>query len=142
MRYALIRRCKFTISTPDAPVVVAGLVAITLAVVGLHGVMAFSVRARTRELGIRLALGAERRAILRHTVASGTTMVAAGIGAGVILSLAVGRVLQSLLFEVAATDVLTLLISVATLATVGFLGAYIPSRLVLGVDPVIALRDE
>jgi len=119
-----------------------GLVAITLAVVGLHGVMAFSVRARTRELGIRLALGAERRAILRHTVASGTTMVAAGIGAGVILSLAVGRVLQSLLFEVAATDVLTLLISVATLATVGFLGAYLPSRLVLGVDPVIALRDE
>ena len=89
-----------------------------------------------------MALGAERRALLIRTVRSGAALVAAGVGLGVLLSLGVGRVLGSLLFGVEPTDVLTLVASSTVIATVGLLGAYLPARLVLGMDPVRTLRED
>ncbi len=119
-----------------------GAIAVLLAAVGLHGVMAFSVRRRAREIGIRVVLGAEHGSILRDAVGSGAVLVIAGIGVGTLLSLGAGRVLQSLLYEVGARDVGTLLVSAVVMLMVGLVGAYLPARLVLAVDPAVTLKDE
>ena len=121
---------------------VFGLVALLLATVGLHGVMAFSIRRRTRELGIRMALGAERAELLRNTLGSGAKLVVAGAGLGVLLSLSTGRLLGSLLFGVRPTDVATLALASTLILAIGLLGAYLPARLVLAMDPARTLREE
>jgi ABC-type antimicrobial peptide transport system permease subunit len=89
-----------------------------------------------------MALGAERRHMLADAVASGATLVGIGVVVGTLLSLGVGRVLRSLLFEVQPDDVVSLTVSVLVLSTVGLLASYAPARLVLRVDPAIALREE
>jgi predicted lysophospholipase L1 biosynthesis ABC-type transport system permease subunit len=119
-----------------------GGTAVLLATVGLHGVMAFSLRQRTREIGIRVAVGAEHRTILRDALRSGALLVLAGIGVGIVLSLAIGRSLSALLFDVSATHAPTLAASAAVLLAVGLMSAYLPARLVLRVDPAETLRQE
>ena len=119
-----------------------GGIAVLLAAVGLHGVMAFSLRQRTREIGIRVAVGAQHRTILRDALRSGAWLVLAGIGLGIVLSLAIGRSLSALLFDVSATHTPTLAASAAVLLAVGLLSAYLPARLVLRVDPAETLRRE
>ena len=119
-----------------------GAVALLLAAVGLHGVMAFSVRRRSREIGIRVVLGAERGAVLRDAVGSAAGLVLLGIALGTTLSLGLGQILQSLLFGVDANDFATLAASAGIMALVGLAGAWLPARLVLSLDPATTLREE
>jgi putative ABC transport system permease protein len=100
------------------------------------------VRRRSREIGIRVALGAEQAGILREAVGSGTSLVAMGVVLGTLLSLALGHVFRSLLFEVAPTDVPTMLTATAIMLLVGLVGSYLPARLILMMDPAKTLREE
>ncbi|HET7631677.1 MAG TPA: ABC transporter permease [Gemmatimonadaceae bacterium] len=121
--------------------VFAGL-ALLLAAVGLYGVMAFQVTQRTRELGIRKALGADRYRVLRFVLREGMGMVLLGTVVGVALSLGLTRFLASLLFGVSPRDLLTFSTVPAVLMLVGLAACYLPARRATKVDPMIALRDE
>ena len=119
----------------------AGL-AISLAAVGVYGVMAYSVTRRTQEIGIRLALGAEHRQVMGLVMSQAAGLVAAGVVIGLIATAASGRVLAGLLFGIRASDPLVLIAVTMGLALVALAAGYIPVRRVLRVDPMIALRDE
>lgn len=119
----------------------AGL-AIVLAAVGLYGLMAYSVAQRTAEIGIRLALGAERRDILRLVVTDGLMLLSMGLAIGAFLSLATGRFLSSVLFEVSTLDPLVFVGVMLLLAVVGMLALWVPLLAATRVDPLIALKYE
>jgi len=119
-----------------------GAIALTLAAVGLYGVMAYSVTQRSHELGIRIAVGASPRDILRLVLGQGIRMTLLGAGIGLVVSLAVTRALSSLLFGVSATDPLTFIAVPVVLAFVAALACYLPARRAMRVDPIIALRYE
>ena len=116
--------------------------ALLLAAIGIYGVMGYSVAQRTREIGIRIALGAERRDILRLIVGQGMVLILMGAGVGLALALAATRVVKSLLFGVSATDPLTFIVVVLALIAVGLLACYLPARRATKVDPLVALRYE
>jgi putative ABC transport system permease protein len=118
------------------------LLALVLAAVGLYGVMAYSVAQRTREIGVRLALGAERRDVTRLVVSEGARMTATGLALGGIGAVAATRTLRSVLYGVEPTDVLTFAAVVLLLASVALLAAYLPARRAARVDPMVALRAE
>jgi predicted permease len=121
---------------------VFGCLALCLAAVGVYGVMAYSVSQRTRELGIRLALGA-RAASVRHLVLRrGLGMAAAGIGLGLVGSLALTRLLASQLFSVSPTDPVIITVAAATLAAVSVVACLVPAVRATKVDPIVALRSE
>jgi putative ABC transport system permease protein len=120
----------------------AAAAAILLAAIGLYGVIAFVVTLRTREIGIRLALGARPDAVRRLVWRQGVAAAAAGIIVGVAGALAAGRSLAALLFEVSATDVPVLTLSAILLLTVAAVASWIPSRRAAAIDPAIALRAE
>jgi predicted permease len=117
-------------------------VAILLAAAGIYGVISFGVSRRTREIGIRMALGARPSQVMRAVLASGMTVVGVGAVAGVIASQFTARLLQSLLFGVSAHDVAAYAAVVAGVAAIGFLANYIPARRASRVDPTNALRFE
>jgi putative ABC transport system permease protein len=117
-------------------------VALVLASVGLYGVMNYSATQRTHEVGIRMALGATRRDIMRLVVGNGMMLTLAGILIGVLASWGLTRVMASLLFGVTATDLPTFVGVSVVLAAVAFIANYIPARKATRVDPVIALRYE
>jgi putative ABC transport system permease protein len=119
----------------------AGL-ALLLATVGLYGVMALSVTQRTRELGIRMALGAARRDVFRLVLGQGVILVSLGIGLGLLGAIAVSRALSSLLYGVGALDVSALAIAIFSLALVALLACWLPARRATLVDPIEALRIE
>ncbi len=121
---------------------VFGGVALMLATVGLHGLMALGVRRRAREFGIRVALGAEHQRILRGVLGSGARLVLLGAAVGIAISLIVGRFLGSLLYGIEPSDLTTMAVATSVLVAVGLLGAYLPARRVLSVDPVKALRED
>jgi putative ABC transport system permease protein len=119
----------------------AGL-ALLLAGIGIYGVISYSVVQRTQEIGIRLALGADRSCVVRLIVAAGSKLVLGGVILGVLGFLALVRFMSSLLFGVQATDAVTLTAGITILASVALAASYIPARRAAKVDPMIALRYE
>lgn len=117
-------------------------IALILSATGVYGVMAYAVEQRRRELGIRLALGARRKDVLKLVVGQGMRWVLAGLALGLAGALALSRVLASLLFEVRTTDPSIFIGVVALLVTMALLASYLPARRATKVDPVIALKDE
>jgi len=134
-----------SIAQPRLNAMLVGLfavIALLLATAGIFGVMSYSVTQRTREIGIRLALGAQRFDVFRLVVGQGMRFVGVGLLLGLIGVFACTRLLQSLLFGVGATDLLTILSVTILLAFVAFIACSWPARRASGVDPVIALRSE
>jgi len=117
-------------------------VALALALVGIYSVISFSVNERTREIGIRMALGANRGDVLRMVLGQGMRVSAIGIVAGLGIAFAVTRLLRTLLFEVSTTDPKTFGLVVALLTLVALLACYLPARRATKVDPLVALRSE
>jgi predicted permease len=116
--------------------------ALILASMGIYGLMAYGVSQRTHEIGIRMALGAQRRDVLRLVISDGAKLAFAGIVIGVLGALALTRLMTSLLFEVAPTDTATFTGVAILLGAVALLACYIPARRAMRVDPMVALRYE
>ncbi|SPE26073.1 membrane hypothetical protein [Candidatus Sulfopaludibacter sp. SbA3] len=116
--------------------------ALAQAAVGIYGVVAFSVTCRTQEIGIRVALGAQRSAVLRLIVGEGARLAILGVAIGIAASLVVTRLLSSLLFGVSATDPVTFAGVAVLLGVVALLASYIPARRAMRLDAHTALRYE
>jgi putative ABC transport system permease protein len=119
----------------------AGLAAM-LAAVGIYGVIAYSVSQRTHEIGIRMALGAERADVVRMVIRQGMEMAGVGIAMGIAGAVAFSRILGAQLYEVSATDAGTYMTVSLLLMAVALAATYIPARRATAVDPLIALRYE
>jgi putative ABC transport system permease protein len=119
-----------------------GLTGLALGAVGVHGVTAQSVAERRREIGIRLALGAERTEVTRSTVVSGLRPVVVGLGAGVIVALLVGRTLDTVLFDVRASDPGSIAVASLVLVLVALAALLLPALRAGRTDPVRSLRQE
>jgi putative ABC transport system permease protein len=133
------------LSQPRMAATFSGLLAIlvmALAAMGLSGVIAYSVSRRTREIGVRLALGARPQDVLRLVVRQGMTLALVGVAFGLIASVALTRLMKTLLFGVTATDPLTLVAVAISLMSVALLASWIPARRAAKVDPMTALRHE
>jgi putative ABC transport system permease protein len=118
------------------------LLALALAGVGLYGVLAYAVAERTHEIGIRMALGAERRRVLALILRQGLTLAAVGIGLGLPLSFLVGRLLRGALFGITAADPATFVLIPLALLAVALLAAWLPARRATRVEPIVALRTD
>jgi putative ABC transport system permease protein len=118
------------------------VLALAMAVVGLYGVMAYSVAQRTKEVGIHMALGARRSAVLWMVLREGLTVAAAGAIAGLALSLLATRLLRGLLYGIAPTDVLSYAFAAVSLFAVAIVATCVPARRAANVDPLVALRHE
>jgi ABC-type antimicrobial peptide transport system permease subunit len=119
-----------------------GLLALVLASIGIYGVLAYSVSRRTSEIGIRMALGARRQAVLAMVLREAVWMAALGVGAGGAAALAMGRLIASMLYGLKSWDPATLVASAALLALVAIGAGAIPARRAATVDPMRALRHE
>ena len=117
-------------------------VALVLAGVAIYGVISYSVSQRTREIGIRMALGASQGGILRMVIRQGMTLVLGGVAIGLGASLAVGKLLSSLLFGINPSDPITIVGISLLLAAVAFLACYVPARRATDINPMAALRYE
>jgi len=117
-------------------------IALLLAVVGVYGVKAFAVARRTREIGIRMALGAQSRQVFAVFIRQGAVQIAIGLGVGLLLSLAAGRLLASMLLRVSPNDLVVLAAASLPLAVAALLATWLPARRVAKVDPMEALRYE
>jgi predicted permease len=122
--------------------VIFGGVALLLAAIGLYGVRAYTVAMRTREIGIRMALGANASDALRMMLREGLVLTAIGAAVGLVLSVAVGKVLSSLLYRVDSFDPVVLSAAPLLLTAVSLIACYIPARRAARLDPMVALRDE
>ena len=116
--------------------------ALSLAVVGIYGVMSLAVTARTREIGIRIALGANQDRVRRLVVSEGVGLVSVGVMLGLLGALGCTRVLQRLLFDLSPTDPLTYAAIVALLGLAAVAASWIPAQRASSVDPVVALRVD
>jgi predicted permease len=121
---------------------VFGVVALSLAVIGLYGVVSFMVGRRTQEIGIRMTLGAQRSAVLRMVLADGLTLSAVGLAVGLTLSLAATPLLRSLLIGVSPWDATTFVAICAVLCAATVVASWVPASRATRVDPVVALRHE
>lgn len=121
---------------------VFGSLATLLAAVGLYGVMAYRVTQRTPEIGVRMALGAERADVMRRVLREAAALVAAGMAAGLVAAWSLSRYVESQLFGLRPNDPSTIALSVAALAAVALLAALVPARRAARIDPIVALRTE
>src|SRR5450755_1260086 len=119
-----------------------GALALTLTVIGIYGVVAYFVAQRTGEIGIRMALGAQRHHVLELILGQGVSMVVIGLSIGIGGAFAATRVLRSLLFEVSSTDLLTYLFVTLSLGITTLVACYFPARAAMRLDPLEALRSE
>jgi ABC-type antimicrobial peptide transport system permease subunit len=119
----------------------AGL-ALLLSTIGTYGVLTYMVAERRREIGIRMALGATRAVVLKMVLGQGLRLTLAGVSVGLVIALAAGRALTSLLFGVGSADPLTLGAVVALIGAVALVACYMPGHSATLVDPMVALRSE
>jgi putative ABC transport system permease protein len=133
-----IARSKFNATL----LAVFSLVALVIAAVGIYGVISYSVQLRTHEIGVRMALGAQRADVLRLVVKQGIGLGLIGVSAGLAASFALTRLIASLLFEVTATDKTTFGLVATGLFLITLVACYIPARRATKVDPLVALRYE
>jgi len=134
-----------SISTRRLTLVLLGIfsaLALILAAIGIYGVMAYTVALRTQEIGIRMALGAQQKDVLRLVLGQGARIAFFGVAIGLAAAAALGRLLSSLLFSVSASDPITFAAVAVLLISVALLACYIPARRAMRVDPLIALRHE
>jgi putative ABC transport system permease protein len=121
---------------------IASALALILSAVGLYGVLSYVVAQRTREIGLRMALGAQATQVRQMVMAQGARVVGAGVVVGVVVALASTRALGSLLFGVAAMDTLTFVAVAVTMLFVGLLASYLPGRRASNVDPIVSMRSD
>jgi len=121
---------------------VFGVVALVLAAVGIYGIMSHAVKRRTREIGIRMALGARPNDVLRLVVRQGMSLAAIGLVIGIAAALVATQLLKRMLFGVSATDPLTFSVIVVVLAAVAFVASWVPARRAVLTDPTLALRSD
>ncbi|HEX3187371.1 MAG TPA: ABC transporter permease [Pyrinomonadaceae bacterium] len=133
-----VARSRFSASL----LAVFSIVALVMAAVGIYGVMSYSVLQRTHEIGLRMALGAQRVDVLKLVVTKGVVLALVGVAVGLVASFAVTRLLSTLLFEVTTTDALTFVAVSVGLFVVTLLACYVPARRATRVDPLKALRYE
>ena len=119
-----------------------GGLALVLAALGIYGVLAYSVAQRQREIGVRMALGAQQSAVRRLVLGDGMRAVIPGVVIGIGIALALARILDSLLYGVAATDPLTYAAVIVVLLVVAMFASWVPARRATRVDPMIAIRAE
>src|SRR5256886_2663813 len=119
-----------------------GLLALGLAIVGLYGVKAYSVARRTREIGIRMALGAERSRVLRMIMLEGSIMLLCGIALGLLLAMATAKILSRILYQVGTLDPIAFTVAPLVLAAAALVATWLPARRASHVDPIVALRTE
>jgi putative ABC transport system permease protein len=119
-----------------------GALALVLSAVGVYGVLSYSVNQQTREIGLRMALGAQRGDVMRLILGQGLRLTVVGLGLGILAALALMRVLVSLLFDVRAYDPSTYTAVTLLLTVVALLACYIPARRAMRVDPMVALRYD
>ena len=121
---------------------VFGVLALGLSAVGLYGVKAYSVARRTREIGIRMALGAQRSAVQSMILREGSAMLAAGLVLGLLLAVATGKIVSSMLYEVSSLDPIAFTVAPIVLAAAGLLATWLPARRATRISPMAALRTE
>jgi ABC-type antimicrobial peptide transport system permease subunit len=119
-----------------------GGIALLLAVVGVYGVKAYAVACRTREIGIRMALGARRGHVFALIMRQGALQTGLAVGVGILISLAVGRVLAQILYQVSPSDPFALAFSAIMLTAAALLACFLPARRATHVNPIVALRTE
>jgi predicted permease len=123
-------------------VLLFGIAALLLAALGVYGVVSYSVAQRTREMGLRMALGATPRTVARGVLRQAMLPVAIGLGVGLVVAIAAGRAVRSMLFDVTPMDPITLVSVSGLLLTVGVVACYMPARRAMRIDPLVALRTE
>lgn len=131
-----------TLSFTMLVLAIASGLALILGAVGLYGVLSYVVAQRTREIGVRLALGAEPGQVRRMVVTQGAKVVGAGVAVGLVVAFVSAKVLESLLFQVAPADAATYVAMSASMLAVGLLASYMPARRASNVDPIESLRDD